>query len=755
MKWIGQHIYDLASRFRNDVFLEDISIGTIAFGAHLGLDSNNKIVRAADGGGDLTSIVAGTGLSGTSLTGPIPTLNVDASQTQITAVGTIGTGAWQGTAITAAYIAAAQTNITSLGTLTALQVDNININANTITASSDLTLDVTGDIDIDAGGEEVTVDSDVFTFLSGVSNKPIVRIRKTGNDTTAPEFRFQKDKGAVGVDGDDIGVINFVSDDTVQTQTTFARILAEVSEADNTDEAGKLTLSVAESDGTTTALTAGLVIEGEHATDGQVNVTIAAGAASVTTVAGDLTVNGDTVTFQSANADDPHVVIKNTHDSTNNGARLDFNKLRADDGAEQGMNLGEIWFTGQDNAQNAQDYAYIIGEIDVGTSGQESGALKLGVASHDGDIELAGLTLTGGSVNDEIDVIIGNGAASTTTVAGTLTMGSTATLTNAGLLSVAGQTNITSLGTLTALTVDNIGINGDTITASGDLAIVATGNDIAVDTDTFTIESATNHLPKLEIKSTHNGGDGGRLSFQKDRGAAQVNDDIMGTIFWGGENDAEEPITYGLIEVSALEVDDTDEAGRMKFQVAESNGTAVTVTTGLLIEGSDNTTDGEVNVTIAAGAASTTTVAGKFTCASRTLAIQGATDGQHHGDVVYFGSTTSMTIGKIYHYKSDGTWEIANADAIATSDGLLAVALGAASDTNGMLLRGIVVLDHDPGAMGDVLYVQSDNAGTPGNATATAPSASGDCVRIIGYQIAHAANGNIWFNPDSTFVEVA
>ena len=84
MKWIGQHIYDLASRFRNDVFLEDISTGTIASGAHLGLDSNNKIVKAADGGGDLTSIVAGTGLSGTSLTGPIPTLNVDASIPSIT-----------------------------------------------------------------------------------------------------------------------------------------------------------------------------------------------------------------------------------------------------------------------------------------------------------------------------------------------------------------------------------------------------------------------------------------------------------------------------------------------------------------------------------------------------------------------------------------------------------------------------------------------------------------------------------------------
>ena len=45
-----------------------------------------------------------------------------------------------------------------------------------------------------------------------------------------------------------------------------------------------------ESNGTTSSLTAGLVIEGEHATDGEVDVTIAAGSASTTTVAGNLAV---------------------------------------------------------------------------------------------------------------------------------------------------------------------------------------------------------------------------------------------------------------------------------------------------------------------------------------------------------------------------------------------------------------------------------------------------------------------------------
>ena len=105
MKWIGQHIVDLIARFRGDVYLEDIGTGTIANGGNLGLDSNNKIVKAADPlSGDLTGIDAGTGLSGVDLNGPIPRLNVDASQTQITAVGTIGTGVWNGTEIASAYL---------------------------------------------------------------------------------------------------------------------------------------------------------------------------------------------------------------------------------------------------------------------------------------------------------------------------------------------------------------------------------------------------------------------------------------------------------------------------------------------------------------------------------------------------------------------------------------------------------------------------------------------------------------------------
>ena len=407
MKWIGQHIYDLASRFRSDVYLEDISTGTIASGAHLGLDSNNKIVKAVDGGGDLTSIVAGTGLSGTSLTGPIPTLNVDASQTQITSVGTIGAGVWQGTAITAAYIAAAQTNITSLGTLTALTVDNIGINGDTITAS--------GDLAIVATGNDISVDTDNFVITSAADQKPFLELKNTTNNPKGSALQFTKDKGAAGADGDIIGIINFVGDDAAQTQTFFTQIKAQVSEADDTDEAGKLTISVA-NDGT---LRNGITMEGSKATAAEVDVTIANGAASTTTIAGNLTVAGTLVSFGGSNAN-----IE--------------------------MNAGSDIILEADNAggSNASSIQY----LDAGGTNRlmlsaNSDVVQLCNRASNGTVTIKANTSTAGGGGE---VTAATFTDTETTIAGTLTMGSTPALTNTGLVAVANQSNVTGLGTVSS-----------------------------------------------------------------------------------------------------------------------------------------------------------------------------------------------------------------------------------------------------------------------------------------------------------------
>jgi len=198
----------------------------------------------------------------------------------------------------------------------------------------------------------------------------------------------------------------------------------------------------------------------------------------------------------------------------------------------------------------------------------------------------------------------------------------------------------------------------------------------------------------------------------------------------------------------------TDGGGSFLYHNASlrlsTTSAGITVGGGLIVD--DDGTIGSASDTdaISIDDSGVVTFSSRIKANVREFEVASGTDGDAKGDVVYFGSTTSMTAGAIYHYKSNGTWELVDADSASTCDGLLAVALGAASNTNGMLLRGMVTIANDPGAVGDVLYAST----TAGQATATAPSGSGDIVRVIGYCV-HATNGNIWFNPDGTFVEVA
>jgi len=76
-------------------------------------------------------------VGGTGLTLVDDTLNVDAAQTQITSVGTIGTGTWQGTAVAQTYIADQSINEAKL------QVSNAPTNGYALIARSAATGDMT------------------------------------------------------------------------------------------------------------------------------------------------------------------------------------------------------------------------------------------------------------------------------------------------------------------------------------------------------------------------------------------------------------------------------------------------------------------------------------------------------------------------------------------------------------------------------------------------------------------------------------
>ena len=322
------------------------------------------------------------------------------------------------------------------------------------------------------------------------------------------------------------------------------------------------------------------------------------------------------------------VNIHNGVDDANSG-ELKFQTQRgaivAD--AQDGDSMGKISFHGHDDGTpSAQQYGEISCSANDVTDGAEEGKIAISVASHDGELQ-PGLQMISGDAEDEVDVTIGNGATSTTTIAGTLTMGSTAAITNAGLLSVANQSNVTGVGTISSGT-------------------------------------------------------------------------------WQGT----------AIASAYLDADTAHLSGTQTFSGDK-------------------------------------TFSGKCTIDSRVFNLPGTTDGDHTaGDVVYFGGTTSMTAGKCYYYTAGGVWALSNGGADATATGLLAIALGAASDTDGMLLRGMVTPYGPAGSddEGKKVYLRVQD----GTITTAIPTDSGNFVRIVGYML-HASNDAIYFCPDNSYVEVA
>ncbi len=148
-----------------------------------------------------------------------------------------------------------------------------------------------------------------LTLSSAAASTPVFEIKNTHNGGSAGKLKFNNTEGDTdGADGDDLGSIEFWgNDDGTPSAQEYARILAEISDASSGAEGGKLSLMVAEHDGT---VTAGLILQDGDA-DGEIDVTIGAGSSSVTTIAGDLTVNGTTTTVNSTvtTVDDPIITL--------------------------------------------------------------------------------------------------------------------------------------------------------------------------------------------------------------------------------------------------------------------------------------------------------------------------------------------------------------------------------------------------------------------------------------------------------------
>ena len=253
-----------------------------------------------DGSGAITVTADASTLSGTNLRGSV----VGSS---LTSVGTITTGVWNGTAIASAnldsdtaHLTTAQTftGAKTFGTTTKLQFRDANAYINSPTAN-DLEI-VATDIVLDASGT-ITAETDVvitgsnLTVESATEAEPVLTLKTTHTTKLrSGELRFVKD--AVDTeDGEKLGLITFFGENESNANTLFAQMQSKIAESDAGAEGGLLEFAVASHDGD---LIAGLLIQDGNA-NAEADVTIAAGASSVTTVSGTLTM-GSTATLTNA-----------------------------------------------------------------------------------------------------------------------------------------------------------------------------------------------------------------------------------------------------------------------------------------------------------------------------------------------------------------------------------------------------------------------------------------------------------------------
>ena len=436
MKWIGQNIYDQVSKFRNTVdFSEDVTFYQPVNNADpqisIGASDTERLQIFASYSGTTTQTMQQAMFvthteSGTAHDGMF-TFKVDEAAILDFKDAGINLRTGMGIAINGADILTDSSGTATLSNIDALDATTIATLNDALTAG-----DITG---VTAG-----------TNLSGGGTSGAVTINLADASTSA--------KGAASFSSDNFaassGAIT-IKDGGVDLTAEVTGVLPSANmDGDTAHLTTAQTFTGVKTFGTTTKLQfrdANAYINSPDANDLEIAAT------DITLdAAGQIYFEADTARFVSGQANDPLVIIQGEADD-DTGPRLRFNKKRGADG-EDGDSCGLLqWQSYDDGTPSSQLYGQIETTIHDATAGEESGKMELGVANEDGGMG-TGLMLQGGSADNEVDVTIGLGASSVTTVAGSITMSGSgspvAAMTNAGLLSVANQSNITGLGTISS-----------------------------------------------------------------------------------------------------------------------------------------------------------------------------------------------------------------------------------------------------------------------------------------------------------------
>jgi len=610
MKFLGQYIQQFKARFRDEVYLENIvnpgsdtdkflvvdSDGKVGFRTGTNLQSDLLVTPGSDVV-NLVTITSDSGHGARSAQTGQPAFTF-LGGTDIDVTNSSGT-------FTVAF-----TNdsgyTTNTGDIDRVQISTSSVSPASVTSgNADFSITGSSPIAVSNSGTNITVAaSDASTSAKGVASFSSDNFAASSGEITIKS-------GGVDLTDEVTGTLPVSNGGTGATSLTSNSILTgngtSAVQAESTLSYSSSTLNIGTNDSTTA------IIQKNPGGSGRLSIKAGDATASGTSLGGDLRLFAGASSGPAA------------------GGSIKF--FSTPGGTESSGVLGtHVEIAGLDSGGNLQ----VDGGITTGSTSfvNSSGVIQVatqGTIDHDSLANFVAaehVDWAGASAGTIHSTNIPTLNQDTTGQAGTVA-------TIAGLApntatTAAAQPNITSLGTLTALTVDDITINGDTITASADLNIVATGDDINVDTDNFTIENSGVNRPSFILKNTHAGNKGQSFNFVKDKGAAGANGDSIGFITWTGDDDAQTQTGFATIHGSVESAAANNVEGKIEIGVAAiasgSGNNSTNVITGI---GNGNTI---TDVTIGAGATGVTTIAGTLTIGSTAFVnnsgvIQVATQG--------------------------------------------------------------------------------------------------------------------------------
>ena len=492
-----------------------------------------------------------------------------------------------------------------------------------------------GEANLTFDGTDLAATLDTATFTSANADDPLIIIKNTTNDASGARLRFVKDKGAAGAADDIAGIIEFYADDAAQDQVKFGSITSLVKVHTNGQEGGELVLEVASHDGESVP---GLILVDGSGED-EIDVTIASGANSVTTIAGDAIVTGDvlSVTHYIQHEGDADTRLVFTANQMNvevggiNAAKFTTTELAINEAAgnvdfrvESQNESHMLFMDAANNRISIGDSANAPAATLEITNHASSGAFDvplLQLNSNDVDqiaLDINAVNTTANIIDIVADDVLTSGKvlhidindAATTAVTptylhfdfdkdGVIGAGVTSTYTAFDIdMDDAATNNGSSTVTMTGLDIDIVSANAQGTLLNVGAAINVKGADTNI---------------SLLLENTVNDTNGASLRFLKDKGAAASDNDVVGVIEFNGDNDAQEEIQYAQIAVEVADASDGTEGGRLLLGVATHDGE---MQFGLVLE--DGDAEDEIDVIIGNGADSVTTVSGDLVVTTTT-----------------------------------------------------------------------------------------------------------------------------------------